>query len=226
MKKQTMNNQATEQKKSSGGSRLGTAVGVILCVILIPILIVNVTMIVKSLIAPDQVPNFGGYAPLIVLTDSMYPTIESGDLIIVKAAAPEDLKEGDIVSFFDPDSTGSSVVTHRVVTLLEDGSFITKGDANNAEDQTPVPAEKLVGRYQLRIPKAGNVAMFIQTTPGLVVCVGLPLILLVGYELIRRRKYEKISKQDTDALLAELEALRAQAARQKETTKEETPESK
>ena len=62
--------------------------------------------------------------------------------------------------------------------------------------------------------------MFLQTTPGLIVCVGLPLLLLVGYELLRRRKYEKTSKQDTDALLAELEALRAQAAAR--STPEET----
>ena len=220
MEKQNCDHKEREKKKSSGGGKFGTAVGIILCIILIPILIVNVTMIVKSLIEPGKVPTFGGYSPLIVLTDSMYPSIESGDLIVVKAVDAADVKEGDVISFFDPDSTGSSVVTHRVQSIRPDGSFITKGDANNTEDQTPIPADQLVGRYQLRIPKAGNVAMFLQTTPGLIVCVGLPLLLLVGYELLRRRKYEKTSKQDTDALLAELEALRAQAAAR--STPEET----
>ena len=90
-------------------------------------------------------------------------------------------------------------------------SFITKGDANNAED-TPLPAANLVGRYQSLIPGAGNVAMFLQTTPGLVVCVALPMVLLIAYELIRRRKYSKSKEEDTQALLAELEALRARQA--------------
>ena len=51
-----------------------------------------------------------------------------------------------------------------------------------------------------------------QTTTGLIVCVVLPIVLLVGYDMLRRRKYEKAQKQDTDTLLAELEALRAMKA--------------
>ena len=56
----------------------------------------------------------------------------------------------------------------------------------------------------------GNVAMFMQTTQGLIICVICPIILLVAYDVIRRQAYEKSKKKDTDALLAELEALRAE----------------
>ena len=55
--------------------------------------------------------------------------------------------------------------------------------------------------------------MFMQTTTGLIICVVLPIILLVAYDVIRRRIYEKNKKADTDALLAELEALRAEKAK-------------
>ena len=51
------------------------------------------------------------------------------------------------------------------------------------------------------------------TTPGLIICVFCPLVLLVGYDMIRRKLYEKNNQQDTDALLAELEALRAEKAK-------------
>lgn len=64
----------------------------------------------------------------------------------------------------------------------------------------------------MRIAGAGHIAMFMQSTAGLIICVVLPIILLVGYDIIRRRIYEKNNKQDTDALLAELEALRAEKA--------------
>ena len=47
-----------------------------------------------------------------------------------------------------------------------------------------------------------------QTTPGLIICVVCPILLLVGYDMIRRRLYEKSSKKDTDALMKELEELR------------------
>ncbi|MBQ4017494.1 MAG: hypothetical protein II608_08120, partial [Oscillospiraceae bacterium] len=82
----------------------------------------------------------------------------------------------------------------------------------NAEDPTPAPAESLVGVYQMKIPGAGNVAMFLQSTPGLAVCVAVPMVLLIAFELIRRRRYEKARNQDTAALLAELEELRARQA--------------
>ncbi len=45
----------------------------------------------------------------------------------------------------------------------------------------------------------------------------LPLILLVGYDVIRRRQYEKVSQADTAALLAELEALKAEKAQKDES---------
>ena len=53
--------------------------------------------------------------------------------------------------------------------------------------------------------------MFMQTTEGLVLCVICPIILLVGYDVIRRRLYERSRKEDTEALLRELEELRAKA---------------
>ena len=206
----------TKQKeKSSAIHKLLTVIGTILCIILIPILVINCILIVKSFTS-EEVPDVAGTLPLIVLTDSMYPVIESGDLIICHTAEPEDIKVGDVIAFFDPASNNSAIVTHRVLEVIEeDGriSWKTKGDNNNTEDRLPVYEDKLVAVYEgTRIPGAGNVALFMQTTPGLIVCVVCPILLLVGYDMIRRRMYEKSNKQDTDALLAELEELRRMKA--------------
>ncbi len=209
------------KKKTSASHIFLSVVGVLLCVILTPILIINITLIVKSNTNKDEVPSIGGHFPLIVLTDSMYPDIKSGDLILCNAIDAEDVKVSDVISFFDPAGNGTSIVTHRVVKIVkEDGKllFKTKGDNNNTEDRVLVPAEDLVGIYQSRIPGAGKIAMFMQTTAGLIVCVILPIILLVGYDIIRRKIYDKKNKTDTDALLAELEALKAAKAESAENT--------
>lgn len=221
-------NQATEtREKSSATHKILTVVGSVLCVILLPILIINLTLIVKSYTNKDEVPSVSGYLPLIVLTDSMYPEIESGDLIICHTAEAEDIKVRDVIAFFDPAGNGTSIVTHRVMEVVyEDGEilFRTKGDNNNTEDRVLVPGEDLVGVYQNRIPNAGHIAMFMQTTAGLIVCVVLPIILLVAYDMIRRRIYERNKQEDTDALLAELQALRAEkAAKEAAAVKEEDP---
>lgn len=203
-----------ENETSSTGHKILTAVGTILCIILIPILIINCTLIVKSYSNKDEVPSIGGVFPMIILTDSMAPEFESGDLIVCKTAEASDVKVGDIICFYDPAGNGTTTVTHRVTKITKDSNknlaWETKGDANNTEDAQIVPAKNLIGTYQTHFSGIGNIAMFMQTTQGLVICVVCPIILLVAYDIIRRRIYEKAKKKDTDALMAELEALRAE----------------
>ncbi len=210
------------KQKSGVGHKILTVLGTIFCIVLIPILVMNMTLIVKSFTNKDEVPSIGGKFPLIVLTDSMREEIKGGDLIICDEIDADDVKVKDIISFFDPEGNGTSIVTHRVVEIVEkDGklSFRTKGDNNNVEDKLLVPEDNLVGIYRMRIPGAGNVAMFMQSTPGLIVCVAVPIILLIGYDAIRRRKYEEAKKQDTDALLAELAELRAAKEKEEQSDK-------
>lgn len=203
-----------------------TIIGWVLCVILVPILIVNCTLLVKSFINKNEVPDFGGTLPLIVLTDSMYPDIKSGDLIICKTINAEDIEEGDVISFYDPAGNGTSVVTHKVVEIINENdklSFRTRGINNNTDDRLPVSAEKVIAMYTgVRIPGAGNFAIFMQTMPGLLICVLLPIILFVGYDVIRRRMYEKSKGDDMAALMAELEALKAQNAAKENDSAENT----
>lgn len=196
-----------------------TVIGTILCIILTPILIINLTLIAKSYINQDEVPSVGGWLPLIVLTDSMQPEIDGGDLIICHTIEAEEIKTGDVIAFFDPAGNGTSIVTHRVLEIVEENgelSFRTKGDNNNAEDKLLVSENDLVAIYKTRIAGAGNVAMFMQSPTGLIVCVVLPIVMLVGYDLIRRKLYERKRDDDTAALMAELEALRAEKASKKD----------
>ena len=200
-----------EKQQASPLHKVLTVIGTVLCIILIPILIINSTLNIKSF-TTEEVPSVAGKLPLIVLTDSMYPVIQSGDLIICSTAQPEEIEAGDVIAFFDPAGNGTTIVTHRVLEVTElDGrtAWRTKGDNNNTEDRLLVTGEKLVAVYEgTRLAGFGNVALFMQTTPGLIVCVVCPILLLVGYDMIRRRMYEKANKQDTDQLLAELEELR------------------
>ena len=219
-----MNDNKTPNREEKVNKVL-TIVGAVLCVILVPMLIVNCTLIVKSFINKEKVPDFGGFLPLIVLTDSMYPDIKSGDLIFCKTVEAEDVSEGDVISFFDPAGNGSAVVTHKVVQVIDEGgkiSFKTKGINNNTEDKIPVPAENLVGEYiDIRIPGAGNVAIFMQSTEGLILCVILPMVAFVAYDIIRRKMYEKTKGNDMQVLMAELEALKAQKAAEEKSKAED-----
>lgn len=196
--------------------KIMTIVGIVLCVLLLPILLINCIMIVQSMINEDEVPGIGGLSPLIVLTESMEDTINAGDIIITKAIDGKDVEIEDVISFFDPAGNGTSVVTHRVLNIENrEGTlyFQTKGDNNNTVDRVWVSENNLVGEWTgIRIPLLGHVALFMQTTGGLIVCVLVPLGLLIGYEFWRRKKADKSKQDDVEALMKELEALKAAQA--------------
>ena len=200
------------------GERAISISAIVISVILIPILILNMVLILKNAVNPDQVPSIGKSTPLIVLTESMEPKIKSGDMIITKITATEDIGEEDVIAFFDPASKSNSVVTHRVIDKYEEGGkiyFKTQGDNNDIADKHNVPAENVIGVWHgFRLPLLGHVMLFMQSTWGLIVCIALPVSLFVLLEVLQRRKKDKDSQSDIDALKAELEALKQAQTKQ------------
>ena len=182
-----------DKRKSSKAHVLATAIGIVLCVLIAPILVMNVTLIVKSACG-DEVPNVGGYFPLVVLTDSMSPAIESGDLVICCTALPSEIAVGDAIAFFDPmgaHADGSaSLVIHRVseIEYAPDGtlSWVTKGDANNACDVAAVSPDDLAGKYCMKFSQVGHAVLFLQSPLGVLLCVTIPLAAIVLVHIFRR----------------------------------------
>ena len=154
-----------------------------------------------------------GYKAFIVLSDSMSATdFSAGDLVLSREVDPSTLQAGDIISFqsADPDNYGD-VVTHKIRerTTDENGSpgFITYGTTTGENDENIVTYDSVLGKYQTRLPGVGKFFQFLKTTPGYIVCIFLPflvLILMQGFSSIRLfRKY----KQEQ---LAEIKAQREQ----------------
>ncbi len=185
------------------------AVGIALCVVFVPLLLINVTLIVKSYTSPDKVPDFLGYKPFIVLSGSMEPSIMTGDMVFVKETDPDSLKVGDVIAY----KSGSAVVTHRIVEVKSENGetrYVTQGDANNAADQGLVKPADVEGIYQRRVAGAGNLAMFMQTTTGMILFVVCPLVLFVLWDVIRRQLESRKEVSRTKELELELERLRAE----------------
>lgn len=182
--------------------------GIAVCGLLVLVLVVNVTIIVKSYIYPDRVPDFLGYKPFIVLSGSMEPAIQAGDLIITKVIEPEKIAVGDIIAF---EAEKNTIVTHRVTDVrTEEGlSFLTKGDANTGADARAVGVDDLEGIYLWRLAGVGNFAMFLQTPLGMLLFVITPLCLFILYDIVSRNRRSRAERSRTAELEAELAALRA-----------------
>ena len=223
--------QVRAKSKARPIHRVMTIIGILLCVVFGFLLICNLTIIIKGSIDPSRPPSIMGTTPMVVLSGSMSGDaedhIEAGDLIFVGKADPEELKVGDVIAYMEEDST--SVVTHRTIEIktAEDGTpfFITKGDANNVEDDTPVTVDRLIGIYQFRIAGVGNFALFLQTPIGMLLFIGVPLLAFIIYDILRRQHYANKEKKNTQALEEELERLRAAANKQSEAGQDEAKQS-
>lgn len=70
-------NESTQQKqKKPLKYRVLDIIGIILCILLLPMVIINMTMAIQSVTQPDVPPNFMGYTPLIVTSGSMTPSFD------------------------------------------------------------------------------------------------------------------------------------------------------
>lgn len=122
-----------------------------------------------------------------ILTQSMYPTIKAGDVVITYKEDNNQYNKGDVITFVS-DMNGGITVTHRVqdIVLVNDGySYRTKGDNNNAEDREVIEGDNVLGKVVLRIPKAGYIQQFLVSETGWIIAVLLPCLGIVIYDILK-----------------------------------------
>jgi len=121
-----------------------------------------------------------GFKVYTVLSGSMVPTYNIGDLIYVKEINTNELKVGDNITFMISKDT---VATHRIVEIVKNDdntlSFRTKGDANEVVDANLVHSKNVIGRPEFKIPYLGYVSNYIQKPPGMYVAIGGCALLLI-----------------------------------------------
>ena len=131
-----------------------------------------------------------GFKAFIVLSDSMSKTdFDAGDLVLVKEVDPATLKEGDIIAYTSQNTSNyGETVTHKIRKLTTDANgepgFITYGTTTDTDDETIVTYPYVLGKYTTNIPKVGRFFMFLKTTPGYIVCILIPFLLLILIHVI------------------------------------------
>lgn len=128
--------------------------------------------------------SFSGFKIYVVTSGSMAPSIKQGALIVVKKS--DNYKIGDIINY-KIETNLLETVTHRLVRIeVSDNKtvYITKGDANNIEDNQKTTLEMINGRVVSNLPFAGFIIGFIQTGPGIILLIVIPATIIVYEEII------------------------------------------
>ena len=196
----------------SRGRRISgrSVIGGILCAVFIPVIFINLTLIVSAYTKPGEMPGIFGVKPVIVLSGSMEPAIQTGDMIFLHKADPAQLQTGDVICYLD----SGQAITHRIVGVREgeDGMvrYVTQGDGNNTADRQAVSADQVQGIWRGgKITGLGNGVMFMQSTTGMLLFIICPLCLIILWDIWKRRRFDREEAEHRAALEAELEGYRA-----------------
>ena len=118
------------------------------------------------------------YQFMSVLSGSMVPTLDVGDLVVAKVVTPDELRAGELATFREPET--GKLITHRVQSIVWHGELadvITRGDANELGENWSVSSTDNVGEVVLRVPRVGYVVGLLSTPAGQLGLAGLALAL-------------------------------------------------
>ena len=131
--------------------------------------IISVVIIAMLILlyAPLTLPEALGLHCSSVVSASMEPAIKSGGVVYYRECRPELLRPGDVIVFRTSYGTDVSDITHRVVANnIQAETITTKGDANNANDFTPVSYDLVKGKVVQVLPFGGNLALTLTSVAG------------------------------------------------------------
>lgn len=153
-----------------------------------------------------DVPSFFGYSVINIISTSMEPAIPENTFILIERVSIEDVKIGDIITFYSKDPTiRGSLNTHRAVDFdvkSSDRRIITKGDANLINDNYKVEREDLVGKHVKNLVTFGKFGRIFQNKFFIIGIILIPAIILFVMEVvnftgtIKGKEEEPLSLED------------------------------
>ena len=148
----------------------------IILTIVILLIILTIYSFIQLNILKQEYNTFFCYSIFNISSGSMKEAIQVDDLIITKEE--ENLVEGDIITFLQDDQ----IVTHRIIEVLDNGNFITKGDANNSKDKI-VEKQNVIGKV-IKILPGGGVWIKVFSDKKVITCIVITLFFIgitIGY---------------------------------------------
>ncbi len=192
----TARNRADAKGVLTSMKRAGRIVGDIVTVLLVLVLTGAFALVFVQRDSGEGGSHFGQYFAASVLSGSMTPHIDTGDVVVDRLVTPRQaakLHIGQIVTYrlattFDGKPM---LITHRIVGIVTvhvnskvSNLYQTKGDANNAPDGALVRPDQVVGVFALRLPYAGYLGSFVHRPLGFGVLIGIPALYLIGEQFL------------------------------------------
>lgn len=160
--------------------------------IIILVLICNIILLVQKIITPDKIATIFGYKAFVISSGSMEPTLNIGDIVIIKETKQEQISKGNIITF----RKDGYNITHRINDIIEkDGEkyYQTKGDKNTTNDADLVKYEEIEGVYVFKIDKIGSIITYAQNTTTIIIII---CVIYLIYRISAEKDDRKIARHE------------------------------
>ncbi|MFJ4036497.1 S24/S26 family peptidase [Microbacterium sp. NPDC090007] len=154
-----------------------------------------VVALTLALLCWAAAPAVLGWSPTTVMTASMTPSIDVGDVVVARPVPHEDLVPGRVVLADDPDRP-DRLRLHRVAELRPDGALITKGDANPRADSSALRPDAVRGVGVLCVPWVGLPIVWLRS--GALVPLALTVALFAACVVLALRRGDDDVADDED----------------------------
>ncbi len=135
-----------------------------------------------------KVPSFFGYSAYVIVSPSMSPDLEIGDIIISKEYDGGDLSEGQVVEYVGKKgSMAGKIITHRIESISGEGDdrvIVTKGTANPDPDPAISP-DDIVAVMVYKTVVIDKIYAVFSTTAGFICLILLPMMAMIITEIVR-----------------------------------------
>ncbi len=167
----------------------------IIYIILIPVIFYNIMLIVQAATNPRETPCVFGMKTFVIISGSMEPSLEIGDMVIIKEFPEEELQKGDIISF----RNGQSIITHRINNVINEKtgkiSFETKGDNNNIKDKNYVKYDDIEGKMVGKIPHIGKIVLLLKNKLIIIIILMIFYMLYIHNAKVEDRRLMRKEKR-------------------------------
>lgn len=182
------------KQKNIQKRRIKNAIKFIYMPFVIAIALIIIYMGYLKFVKKDDNASIFGFRQYMVLTGSMEPTYNIGDVIIVKEVKENEIKKGDVITY----SVGNSgeTISHRIIDITNENGILqyqTKGDNNNSADSDLVNFNVIQGKVVFKISNLGIIISEITTGTGIAVIL---LILTLSYIHTNRKEEKRIARED------------------------------
>lgn len=166
--------------------------------------ILMILFIINIILSFEENTHIFGIHIFNIISESMEPTLEKNDIVIVQKCKESQLHKGDIITFLQDEK----IISHRILNIVKENGitkYETKGDNNKIADSNKVEFEQIYGKVVFKIKNIGQIVNYIQNIRGFINIIILAIIIYIFVSLrdkqknnrkIKRKKYEIKKRRD------------------------------